>query len=137
MRAKISGLNNLKKRLKDLGVEVAYLFGSRASGTATASSDLDLACLLPTHLSKAERFRTRLAIIDAVERSTKLPADVVIFNDLNSVFFKYIIVAEGLSFYIGNQERMIELELRTMSEYFDFKPFLDAYNKQYVKDHAR
>jgi hypothetical protein len=63
-------------------VVAAYLFGSVAAGTAGPTSDLDVAVLLPDHLTAAERWET------GIELATRIgvvfgtnEVDVVVLND--------------------------------------------------------
>lgn len=60
--------------------------------------------------------------------------DLVILNDISSLFFKYAIIEESILLYEKNEEERIDFENRILSSYFDFRPFLTLYNKQYVKN---
>jgi len=121
------------EKLKELQVGLVYLFGSRACGQANERSDYDFAVLLSPNLSKEERFELRLQLIGLFSQLTKKNVDVVVFNDLASLFFQYVIIREGALLYQKSEEERIEFEERLLSRYFDFEPFLDQYNRQYVK----
>ena len=54
------------------GVVAVYLFGSRASGTATPESDVDLAMLAGRPLGSVERFDVQERLAAAVRRDVDL-----------------------------------------------------------------
>ncbi len=123
----------MKRFFKQYGVQLAYLFGSAVHGKMSRESDVDIAVLLPERFSKKKRFEIRLALMERLARHFKNKVDVVIFNDVSSLFFRYAILREGKLIYCASQSAMIDFENRTMGEYFDFQPFLKLYHQHYVK----
>lgn len=124
----------LQKILKKNAIELAYIFGSVATGHANKKSDVDIAVLLKKDISKKKRFEIRLKLMTQLSPLFQREVDLIIFNDIKSVFFKYVIIREGKLLYEGEEGQRAEFESRIMGEYFDFAPFLDIYNKQYVKN---
>lgn len=122
-----------KTILEEYGVEFAYMFGSAATGNATLKSDIDIAVFMPDTLSKEERFDLRLVLMGHLSRLLKRDVDVVALNDLLSLFFRYVIITEGRAFYEKRESRRMDFEMRTLGSYFDFQPFLEAYNRHYVQ----
>jgi predicted nucleotidyltransferase len=59
----------------DATVAAAYLYGSRARGDARPASDVDIAVILDSKLSPAERWRRRLALLEAA--ATELGSDAI------------------------------------------------------------
>lgn len=123
----------IEKILRAQSVELAYLFGSSANHTDTPKSDVDIAVLFSDGFSKEERFGRRLALIGALSRFLKQEADVVVLNDLSSLFFRYVIVKEGVLLHQRSEAVRLDFESRTFGLYFDFQPFLIRYNQEYVK----
>lgn len=119
--------------LKNHSVELAYIFGSFATGGATKRSDIDIAVLLPSLMKKERRFDARLKLMEGFSKIFGKKAEVVILNDTSSLFFKYIIIKEGEKIYQKNEEERIDFENKITGEYFDFAPFLKEYNLAYVK----
>lgn len=114
-------------------IKSVYLFGSRAMGKAVKNSDYDFAILVDENLSKGKRFNLRLKLMAELSRAFKTDAvDVVILNDLVSLFFKYAIIKEGKVVYQRNDLETAEFESRTLGLYFDFQPFLEEYNRSYL-----
>ena len=126
--------NHIDKILRQSNIDVAYLFGSHATGTQTRDSDIDIAVLLPKKTTPKKRFETRLQLMELLEKQLGKAIDLIIINDIKSLFFKYVIVKEGKVIYLKSEERRIDFECRTLSLYFDFQPFLELYNKNYVKN---
>lgn len=114
-------------------ITLAYIFGSQINGTASRNSDLDVAVLFNSGLTKTQRFNLRLLIIGKLEKILKHRVDLVVFNDLKSLFFKYVIISEGKLLFRASEDKQLDFECKLMGEYFDFKPFLDIQNKNYVK----
>lgn len=127
-------LAKIIKTLKaEPAVRGAYLFGSQVSKTVNQQSDIDIAVYLDKKLNTQQRFAQRLGLINNLSRALKTDKiDLVVINDLEAVYFKYVIIKEGKLLYQQNILERCELEGRIMSEYFDFKPFLDEYNKRYL-----
>ena len=118
---------------KENGVLFAYLFGSQAIGIVMDKSDIDIAVMLPLSTSKEERFEMRLKLMNGVSKIFKKDSDIIILNDTRSLFFKYIIMKEGKIIYQENEASAADFESKTLGMYFDFRPFLENYNKVYVK----
>ena len=127
-------LKKIQALFRKYGVILAYLFGSQARETAGPISDTDIAVLLPKKHSEKRRFEIRLALMRECAKILKSDTDLVVFNDVSSLFFQYVILNEGKLIYQSSEEEAIDFESRTLGRYFDFEPFLAAYNKQYVKN---
>lgn len=118
-------------------VSLAYIFGSFATGRTIKNSDVDVAVMLNKKLNKMDRFEIRLKLIQNLKKFFGREVEVVVLNDTTSLFFKYIIIHEGKLIYQKNEGERLDYECRLMGEYFDFQPFLNLYNKNYVKNAAR
>ncbi|MFH1564228.1 MAG: nucleotidyltransferase domain-containing protein [bacterium] len=127
-------INSIKKAIKsEPMVEIAYLFGSQALGGVGVDSDFDIGVYLNKSLNNSERFKLRLDLMGKLSAELKTDKiDLVVINDLNSVFFKYIIIKEGRILHQKSLLKRCELEGRIMAEYFDFRPFLEEYNRQFL-----
>lgn len=127
----------LSKIFKKYGVFLAYIFGSAVSGEMARESDIDIAVLFSENFSKEKRFSSRLNLINELSKIFKRNAEVVVFNDISSLFFKYVIISEGNLVFEKREGEAAELESKIMGLYFDFQPFLELYSKQYVKNNLQ
>ena len=119
--------------LADYPVDAAYLFGSQASGYANEKSDVDIAVLLSSELSKEERFDIRIQLIGLFSKVLHKDVDVVVLNDISSLFFQYVILHEGQLIYEKSESAHLDFSIKTLGRYFDFQPFLNVYNHHYVQ----
>lgn len=119
-----------------LPIVTGYVFGSYITGHPTRTSDVDIAVLFPVNTTSMKRFSMRLKLISILESALKKTVDLVVLNDIKSVFFKFIIISEGKKCLIADEDLMADFELTVMNDYIDFKPFLDSYNDHYVQKHA-
>ncbi len=124
------GLGDL---FRESGAVLVYVFGSQVDGSANRESDVDVAVLFDDGLTKSERFERRLFLMGRLEKYFSKQVDLVSLNDVRSVFFRYEIVFGGKLLFKFSEEVFLDFSLRVMSEYFDFKPFLDLQNKAYVE----
>lgn len=132
-------LTNIAEILTTSGFPIAlgYIFGSQITGHATRTSDVDVAVLFPAKTTPMKRFAMRLKLIGMLENALRKPVDLVILNDIKSVFFKFVIISEGKKCLISDEDLMADFELAVMNDYIDFKPFLDSYNDHYVQKHSK
>lgn len=113
-------------------VQAAYLFGSRAQGTARASSDVDVAVLAGRHVGLLEeqdlaaRLADRLGVDDV---------DVVVL-DRAELSLRGAVVQEGRLVYAGDEPARVAFEVRTRSEYFDYLPTLEAHRRRFLQQVA-
>lgn len=110
----------------------AYLFGSVILGRAGGESDVDLAVYLDPE-EVGDLFAKRLDLIGRMQAVLKSPVDVVILNDVRSVFLRFVIIKEGKVLFERDHGRRVDFELRTMQAYYDFQPFLEEYNEAYLQ----
>ena len=116
-------------------IVIAYLFGSLAKGQEQKGSDADIAVHVSPALSKEHRFALRLNLMERASRILKRSVDVVVLNDIVSLFFKYVIITEGVVLYQKSEVHRIEIESTIYTLYFDFQPFLQNFTRHYVAHH--
>lgn len=127
-------IDNLSEVFKKYNAVFAYLFGSQATGKADKKSDFDFAVMLPKKYSKNKRFDIRLKMMaELSELLDYKKTDVVILNDISSLLFKYAIIYEGKVIYENKIGEQVNYATYIQSEYFDFSPFLQEYNKLFLE----
>ena len=124
-----SMLERLRKLLKDKGVKLAILFGSRAINKETTYSDFDIAIL-------ADDIDLEILICD-IAKAINVPEDlidVILINDDLPYELLFNIFREGV-LLVGDQELFEELKIRYAEKYWDFKEFcrILELNKKYLE----
>lgn len=122
---------SLEKVFEKEGVGFAYLFGSQATGKTNRESDYDIAVYISSKLSEEKLFQKRLKLIAEVSKIIKSDnLDLVILNTVRSPFFRFVIIKEGDLIFEKDIEARIDLELKIIQEYEDYKPIMEMYNKR-------
>ncbi len=126
--------NELSAKLEPIlrahGVQLAYLFGSQATGQAGPLSDFDFGVLFRATLSPAERFRQRLSLIaELIGVLHVQQVDVVVLNDAPPTI-RFKIIERGQVIYNEDERARVRFEAKTMSEYFDTKPLRELYRRR-------
>ncbi len=133
MKIKSSQQKKIEKLFEKRKIIFAYLFGSQANGTAVESSDVDIAVMFADKIDEDERFKNRLRLItelSSVFNGKKV--EVVSLNDTRDILFKFAIVQPGKILFKKDYDALLDFDLKTTNEYYDFKPFLEMYNKVYT-----
>lgn len=133
--------NNIMKILKSFftkekSILFCYLFGSYAYGNYNSKSDIDMAVFLDEKECR-DFFRFRLEMMAKLSKLLKKEADIVVLNDLSSVFFKYVILREGKLIGANDIEKMIEFEAKVLRDYYDYSVFSKEYNKHYIERYLK
>ena len=118
-------------------VVIAYLFGSRARGTARADSDIDVAVLLSDDVPRERYLDVQLAVADVLSRESRLPnVDLVVLNDA-PLTLRGRAVQEGQLLYSTDEPLRAEMESRTFREFGDFKIWMAELDRELLVRHAR
>lgn len=125
------GPEDIESALRELlagrpaGLSAVYLFGSRARGTATETSDVDLAVLYaeapPPGLEGLG-----LDLEAEVERAIGLPVQIVVLNGAPADLV-HRVLRDGRLLVDRNPSQRIQFEIRARNEFFDLQPVLARY----------
>jgi predicted nucleotidyltransferase len=99
------------------GIRLAILFGSLATGRATAASDLDLAVLMDAPLSAA----TRMALIGDLSLAIGRPVDLIDLKTTGEPVLGQIL-KHGVRLF-GSESDYAELIKRHLFDEADFTPY--------------
>jgi predicted nucleotidyltransferase len=105
-----------------------YLFGSVATGVDNALSDLDIAVLLQTGLTKAQMWQ--LEHNWAADWPEKLDLHII---NLAPLAFQYEVTALGQRLWASDVCTVADMESLIWRKYWDFRPRLDQAWKDYTK----
>jgi predicted nucleotidyltransferase len=119
-------LSRLRERLpavlEDEPVQLAYLYGSSASGQTTPFSDVDVALVVGGKIDPLERLRLILRVqLALTDRCGIENADVRVIDDAPLVF-RGRVVCDGMLVYAREEERRVAFETATRLRYFDYLP---------------
>ena len=119
----------IRQVLRDAGVVVAWVFGSRATGRATPSSDIDVAVCAEDgramgllELSRLER---------ALDTLLEGPADVTDFGTA-PLELRARIVTEGRVLCSDDEPLRVRLTVDTQSRWEDLRPALREMDRAYL-----
>lgn len=109
------------------GIVAAYLFGSVARGTATATSDVDIGVLFrndpPPTLAGLH-----LDLEAELERAVGVPVQLVVLNRAPCDLV-HRVLRDGILVLDHDPSRRIRFEVRARNVYFDLKPYVDRYRR--------
>ncbi len=122
-------LSSVDAVLTRAGVAFAYLFGSRATGRHCAGSDADVGIRVPPPL----RLLEEVALAQALASALDVPAVDLVDLDRAPLRLKGRIVQEGQLLFSADEPARVAFEVRTRSEYFDFRPTLDTHRRRFLR----
>jgi uncharacterized protein len=108
-------------------VQLAYLFGSRARGTADRESDIDVAVLAHPSLSKEQRhtLKGRLGrVLAEVLPADAGEIDVVVLQDVPTLL-QYNVIRDGTTVFAAGTAVRVAYELQVQNLYDDERSLLD------------
>jgi predicted nucleotidyltransferase len=110
----------------ELGVAVAYLFGSHAEDRAHRESDIDIAVLLDweQYPSEEERFQARVRLSsELISVLHHNEIDLVILNDVPALFGRKI-VWDGIVLFVGDPQAQHDFVRDVQILAADLEPWL-------------
>ena len=118
-------------------IQVAYLFGSQATGKTTKLSDYDFAVLLDKKVEKNQYSQYQLEIISELLKIVKTDhLDLVILNNLKiPLFLKYNVIKEGKVIYEKNktaENERKDLEFNILRRWLDEQYFEKVWSDIYI-----
>ena len=105
-----------------------YLFGSQTTKNTVSDSDVDLAVFFEKNQVN-DFFERRLELIGELSKLLGKEADVVVLNTAPP-FLRYVVLKEGKLIFERDKGKRIDFELKSLNEYFDFKPILEKYHQR-------
>lgn len=99
----------------------AYLFGSRARGTYSNNSDMDIAVYLkPQHSMQFFDIKTQLYL--EISRALKInDIDIVVLNQSKNIMLMDSIIRNGKVLYESDQDARLDFEQQTLHTAIDFQ----------------
>jgi predicted nucleotidyltransferase len=110
-------------------IDCAYLFGSAARGDAGPMSDVDVGLLFADGTSPTRRLELAAALAEEAERLIRARVDVTILNDAAPVL-RDRVIRDGRLLFARDDRRRAAFEAKSLTEYLDFQPVLERYDRQ-------
>ena len=132
---------DIKQKIVSIAVEVfdpsevlfAYLYGSYALDQAHSFSDLDVAIFVrPLPLQKQMELEMVLALEIDAKMGRGPASDVRLLQSL-PLIVAGTIVTKGLLIYCKDHHARIEYETMIRKLYFDFRPVIQNYHREYLQ----
>lgn len=133
-RARIEQLSEAATAaLRGAPVAVAYLYGSQASGKATAFSDIDIGLVASAELSVPDQLRIERRVQEAVYRRSGLENVDVRFLNGRSLVFQGRALLNSVRLFCGDDRTRITYETRVRVMFFDFLPVVEQQREAFLR----
>lgn len=113
-------------------VSAAWLFGSVAAGKAGKDSDIDIAVLFTTDLSKYERFDLKLSMAGELARLACCDVDIVDMQ-YAPLYLQYQIRKSGRLIVEKDHAYRLNFDVNSRREYFDLASALELRNRRLIQ----
>ena len=110
---------------------LAYLFGSKARGTETSKSDIDIA--VPLSEIPGNLLDHYLHLIDKFSKALGDKVDLIILNNAPPLL-KHQVIKHGRVIYCRDEKARVEFESKAEKEYLGFKIYGERYGKALLRE---
>ena len=110
-------------------VELAYLFGSYASGKQKPYSDIDIAVLFSKECSQEEKFDLRKRMTSDISALLKTEQTDILDLDNASPFLQFEAIKNRKELFIRNNTKRVDTETRILQNYFDRQYYIKRHTK--------
>ena len=114
----------------------AYLFGSRARGTARPDSDADVAVVLSPDVAPTDRLEVQLRLARRLTRSPGLTDIDLVVLDGAPLPLRGRVVQEGRVVYSVDEGARIAYDSRTAREFYDYSIWIAPFDAEMLLRHA-
>jgi predicted nucleotidyltransferase len=122
----------IREYVKDKPVEVLYLFGSQALGTARPDSDYDFGAIFSNETSLDNRLQLMGFLSDILKNEH---VDVLDLKKV-SIRFQYEAIKPGHDIFVRNSKIRNNFEYEVMRDYFDEMYFMKQTTRDYLHSRA-
>jgi predicted nucleotidyltransferase len=126
-----------KERLKELGVSIVYLFGSRATGRKAQSSDTDIGVVFRDFEfgnDKRAAYHALYQLFSELYRDSRLD---IVFLQTSSLSLQYSAIKEGKILFENDPIATVNYENQTINQYLDFRPVMDFFDRATMEGYAK
>jgi predicted nucleotidyltransferase len=125
----------LQEELHELGVLIVYLFGSRANGTKTPLSDIDLGIVLRSPPTDDTRLlhQDLHRLFSDIYRKARID---IVFLQSASISLRYSAIREGKVLFEEDPVLRADFEQEVINGYLDFKSVLEYFDQVSAERYA-
>jgi len=123
--------NQIIEVVKNLPVEVLYLFGSQATNTANSLSDFDFAVIFSENIDKHARFKHILHLISDFSEILQKKTDVLDLSEV-PIRFQYEALKPRMDIYVKNKFIRDNFENDVLRNYYDQMYYLKKVTSDYL-----
>jgi predicted nucleotidyltransferase len=125
----------LQEPLHEYGVLIVYLFGSRANGTKTPSSDVDLGIVLrsPPPDDTRPLYHNLYRLFSEIYCKSVID---IVFLQSAPISLQYSAIREGKVLFEEDPVSRADFEQAVISGYLDFKPVLEYFDQVSAERYA-
>jgi predicted nucleotidyltransferase len=125
----------LKTELKKIGVSVVYLFGSRATGKESHTSDVDIGVVLRKPIEDTRSsYKILHDLFSAIYPSSRLD---IVYLQKASLPLQYFAIKDGKIIFEEDPKSTADYENRVINQYLDFRPVLELFDRVTMKRYAK
>jgi predicted nucleotidyltransferase len=124
-----------KAELKKIGVSVVYLFGSKATGKGSHTSDVDIGVVLRKPIEDTRSsYKILYDLFSAIYPSSRLD---IVYLQKASLPLQYFAIKDGKIIFEEDPKSTADYENRVINQYLDFRPVLDLFDRVTMKRYAK
>ena len=126
-----------KEKLKELGVSIVYLFGSRANGTRTRASDTDIGVVFRDGElgdDNRDEYHALFELFSELYPDSKLD---IVFLQRAPLSLQYSAIREGRILFEDDAAKTADYEKQTIDQYLDFRPVLDFFDRAAAEEYGK
>lgn len=119
----------IKTKLKNLGVSIVYLFGSKAAGITTPLSDIDIGIVVKDSNALEDTrvlYNTLYKIFQDMYPSQKID---IVFLQKSPLPLQHNAIKEGKALFEEDSRITADYESYVINMNLDFKPLLEYFDK--------
>ena len=126
-----------KEKLKQLGISIVYLFGSKVTGRGNKLSDIDIGVVLkglPLRGDTRVLYNTLYKLFSELYPNSKID---IVFLQRAPLSLQYSAMKEGRVLFEEDPLLTADYEYKVINQYLDFRPVLDFFDQVGMERYAQ
>lgn len=119
----------IRTKLKELGVLIVYLFGSKATGMTTPLSDIDIGVVVKDSKTLEDTRALYNALYNIFQELYPAKKVDIVFLQISPLPFQYSAIKEAKVLFEEDSRITADYESYVINMNLDFKPVLEYFDK--------